>query len=525
MLTAEQINALRDRSEQLMDPIIDFLIEDIARRVSEAGQLTGTAAYDAWRLQNLGVSQKKLNNEIAKRLKVSQKDAKKLLTQAAETGYKFDLSRLPTSKAIPFAANSNLQQILDAAVMLANEDMHNFTQTIGFVTPNGNVADLTEAYQQACDFAFQKVSTGAQDYISAVRDATKNLAQKGIRFIDYESGVHTSLEAAVRRNIMGGLGIMQNQISQQNHDDLGCDGWEISAHHGSAPDHEPYQGKQYPDKEFQRLNSSLVRPIGELNCGHAASPIILGVSSPQYSAAELEAMRQENEEGVTFEGRHYTLYEAGQRQRKFERSIRKQKRKILIDETLGDTDKLQQDQIRLQVLKQNYARFSKGVGLPMQHTRMEKAGFTWKHAKAAEMFYARKATSAAAGSIFVQKNDQLAINAKKITPIEGFSDVVVHGDPKGFYLYDNNGNEYAYTPTEFAAVIKKSKSYSGGAIRLISCDTANSGASAAQELADIMGVDVMAPTKTVFVDVLGEMTVGSDPFTNDGRWVILKPRR
>lgn len=84
---------------------------------------------------------------------------------------------------------------------------------------------------------------------------------------------------------------------------------------------------------------------------------------------------------------HYTLYEATQRQRKFERSIRDRKRRILIDETVGDKDKLQTDQIRLQVLKQEYARFSKGVGLPMQHSRMEKAGFTWKHGKAAENAY------------------------------------------------------------------------------------------------------------------------------------------
>ena len=196
-----------------------------------------------------------------------------------------------------------------------------------------------------------------------------------------ETGAIVTTEEA---NVMGGLGLMQERISQQNHDDLGWNGWEISAHHGSAPDHEPYQGKQYPDDEYQRLNNSLVRPIGELNCGHAASPIILGVNSPQYTPEELEAMRQENEEGVTFDGKHYTLYEATQRQRKFERSIRDRKRRILIDETVGDKDKLQQDQIRLQVLKQEYARFSKGVGLPMQHSRMEKAGFTWKHGKAAE---------------------------------------------------------------------------------------------------------------------------------------------
>lgn len=384
MLTAYQIDVLRSKSEQLLDPITSFLIEDIAKRVSEAGQLTGTAVYQAWQLQKLGVSQKQLKKEIAKRLKVSQKEAEKLLTQAAETGYNFDMSRFPTSHAIPLSANSRLQQILDTTVKLAKEDLSNMTQTIGFVGPDGVCRELTQAYNQACDFAFQKVSTGVQDYMSAIREATRNLAEKGIRTIDYASGVHTSMEAAVRRNIMGGMGLMQEQISQQNHDDLGCDGWEISAHGGCAPDHEPIQGKQFSDKEYTALNNSLVRRIGTLNCGHAAFPIILGVNDPQYTKAELEQFREQNEEGVTYEGKHYTLYEATQRQRKLERTIRKQKRRILVDEATGDNQKLQNDQIRLQVLKQEYARFSKKNGLPMQHTRMETVGFTWDHARKAK---------------------------------------------------------------------------------------------------------------------------------------------
>ena len=103
-----------------------------------------------------------------------------------------------------------------------------------------------------------------------------------------------------------------------------------------------------------------------------------------HSEEELEEFRKQNEEGVTFDGKHYTLYEATQRQRKFERTIRKQKRRLLVDEATEDAEKLQIDQIKLQRLKQEYARFSKGVGLPVQHTRMETAGFTWKHGKAAE---------------------------------------------------------------------------------------------------------------------------------------------
>lgn len=384
MLTAAQIEALRSQSEQLLDPLTDFLIEDIAKRVSKAGQFTATASYDAWKLQQLGVSQRKLKQEIAKRLEISLKDAEKLLTQAAKTGYNFDMSRFPTSQAIPLSANSSLQQILQATVEMAKDDLTNITQTIGFVGPDGQCHELTDAYNQACDFAFQKVSTGAQDYQSAIREATRNLAEKGIRTIDYESGVHTSIEAAVRRNIMGGLGIMQEKISQSTHDTLGCDGFEISAHTASAEDHAPFQGRQYSDEAYAKLNNSLVRRIGTLNCGHAAFPIILGVHEPVYSEEELEEFRKQNEEGVTFDGKHYTLYEATQRQRKFERTIRKQKRRILVDESTEDAEKLQIDQIKLQRLKQEYARFSKGVGLPMQHARMETAGFTWKHGKAAE---------------------------------------------------------------------------------------------------------------------------------------------
>ncbi len=385
MLTPEQISVLRDMSGQLTDPIVEFLIADIADRISEAGQLTSTAAYDVWTAQKLGVSQRQLKKELRKRLKVSHRQLRQLLTQAAETGYNFDIKRFPRVQAFDFSENDSLQQILDAAIKQAQNDFTNLTQTMGFVGPDGTALELTDAYQRACDFAFEKVALGAQDYNSAVRDATRGLAEKGILTLDYLSGVHTSLEAAVRRNMMGGLGIMVEQITQQNHDMLGCDGWEISAHMGSAPDHEPYQGKQYSDEDYTRLNNSLVRRIGTLNCGHSAMPVILGVNEPQYTDAELEEFRQQNEAGVTVDGKHYTLYEATQRQRKLERAIRKRKHRILIDEHLGDKDALQADQIKLVRLREEYNRFSKAADLPKQFERMEAAGFTWKQGKAAEV--------------------------------------------------------------------------------------------------------------------------------------------
>lgn len=426
MLTAAQIRALQDKSEQLLDPITEFLIEDIAKRVKQAGQFTATASYDAWKLQELGMSQEEIKREIAKRLKISQAEAEELLTQTAETGYDFDMSSFPTDKRIPLEENTSLQQILDATIKQVGEDLSNITRTTGFVGPDGVCRELTDAYRNACDFAFQKVSTGAQDYNSAIRDATRNLANKGIRSIDYKSGRHYSIEAAVRQNIMGGLGLMQEKISESNHDLLGCDGWEISAHAASAPDHEPIQGKQYTDEAYKRLNGRLLRPIGTLNCGHAAFPIIMGVNEPQYTEEDLERMRRENEEGVTFEGRHYTMYQATQRQRKFERAIREQKRKILIDEALEDKDKLQTDQIRLVRLRQEYARFSEGVDLPMQHARAEAAGFDWKKGKAAE---------------------KAAKNARKVT--KSATETIANSakaDTMGLYRRDSNPGAFAVLP-------------------------------------------------------------------------------
>ena len=380
MLKADEINALRDAATELTQPIIDYLLRDLAQRIAAAGQLTATAQYEVWRLQQLGISQRETKKQLKKLLKVSNRELRQLLTQSAETGYNYDIRSLPQVQAIPFHRNEAVQQIVSAAVTLAREDLTNITQTLGMVDPYGNVLPLQDVYRKCMDFAFMQVSTGAADYNTAIQQATKNLADKGVYMIDYESGVHTSLEAAVRRNVMGGLGLMQEQISRRAHDDLGANGWEIDAHSNSAPDHEPIQGRQYSDAAYTALNNSLVRRIGTLNCGHSAHPIILGISPPQYTPTELERMRQENEEGITYNGRHYTGYEATQRQRNLEASMRRQKRKILVDEAAGDGEKLQTDQIKLQLLRQEYARFSKAAGLRTQTERAEAVGFGWKQA-------------------------------------------------------------------------------------------------------------------------------------------------
>ena len=392
MLTPEQIEGFRLAAGRLIDPVNTYLLKDIARRIQEAGKLTSTAAYEAWQVEWLGKGRKELERELSQLLGVTRREARKLLRSAARYGYDTTLSRYP-GHLVPFDTNQAIQQIVSAAVMLAGDELKNITQTkaILMVDPYGRYQTLPKAYCACTDYAFQQVFTGAADYNTAIRQACAGIAKHGVS-IAYASGVHTSLEAAVRRNIMGGLGLMTEQISRQNHDDLGCNGWEISAHANSAPDHEPIQGRQYSDKAYDTLNNGLVRRIGTLNCGHVASPIILSVNSPQYSAEELEKFRQDNEAGVTFDGKHYTGYEATQMQRRLERAIRAQRRRVL----LAGPEDIEPHKSRLAVLQQECERFSKSVGLRTETERLEVSGFGPKQMQSTKIVTHRAAPAAKA---------------------------------------------------------------------------------------------------------------------------------
>lgn len=383
MLPPDDIDALRILAMQITDPMTDFLLRDIARRVAEAGRITSTAGYQIWKIQGLGKSQKEVKKKLAELLNASLNEIDEIFEQAAEEGYKFDLSKLPTVEGVPFEENESLIQIVRAAVTLAQDDFTNITQTIGMISPYGQRLPLYDAYNACCDFAFKQVFTGAADYNTAVQMACRNLYQRGLVTVDYESGAEASIETAVRRNIMGGLGLMQEKISEQNHEKYGADGWEISAHAASAPDHEPIQGKQYRDEEYQKLNDSLVRRIGTLNCGHAAFPIFYGVTEPTYTAEQLEAFKRANADGITYQGKHYTTYEATQAQRRLETAIRKCKRKITVLEGAGDDDALKAARTRYTRLNQEYARFSKAAGLRTQTARLKAAGFSYKQGREA----------------------------------------------------------------------------------------------------------------------------------------------
>lgn len=144
-------------------------------------------------------------------------------------------------------------------------------------------------------------------------------------------------------------------------------------------------------------------------------------------------------------------------------------------------------------------------------------------------------------SIFVNSNDQLYHNAKKIKPLKGYSDIVMHGSPTELLAYDNDNAELTYSAEEVAELIRNSREFCGKPIRLIACQTGALKDGIAQQIADELGVNVLAPTEIVNIDILGNMFISDNDILSaiwnsssveerqkiheTGKWVEFKPRR
>lgn len=378
-MTSAQRDGLKDAVLALTEPMIDDLVKDISRRIKGAGAITETAEYQIYRAQALGASKKEVERRVAEQLKLQEEVISSLFEYVLD-------------KSLAYEDNGSLQQMADAYAEMTKSKTAEMLQNLWGTAPDGQVLPLQDAYARALDFAFRETATGVLDMETAIRRAVMPLAKRGLRTIEQRSGRSIGIEYACRRYIMDQLGALDDEVQKANHDRLGCDGWEISAHAACAPDHEPIQGRQYSDAEYEQLNNSLQRRIGHLNCGHTASPIILGVNAPQYTEAELKQFAEDNERGITYNGKHYTLYQAGQEQATMENAIRNLRRQILADEETKSPD-LQKHQIRLRVLQSEYTKFCKAANLPTRNERLQVAGFGRSQASKAVWTYRRSKVS------------------------------------------------------------------------------------------------------------------------------------
>lgn len=414
-MTQEQRDGLNDAALALTEPIIEELLKDISRRIKKAGAITDTAEYEIYRAQALGESKEAMAEAIARQLQISEEVIDSLLDYVVDNSARFEDSEY-------------LQQLSEGYAEVMKTRTAEQLKNLWATAPDGKTVPIQDAYAKALDFAFRQTATGALDLNAAIRRAVGPLAKRGLRTIEQKNGRSVGIEYACRRYLMDQMGQLDNAIQQQNHDRLGCDGWEISAHAACAPDHEPIQGRQFTDEEFEALNASLQRPIGRLNCRHVADPVLIGVDTPVYSDEELTQMAADNEKGVTYNGKHYTLYGAGQEQAAIENAIRQMRRQVLADEESGSDD-LQKHQIRLRVLQSEYSRFCRATGRRTRTERLYTAGFGRSQASKAVWTYRRNAVS----DVQVQGHTLYSVTEERVKAV-----------PKPFFRgLSNKANEQA----------------------------------------------------------------------------------
>lgn len=343
----EALEELRKKAAAVAEPIHEMLLQDIVRRVRGTGAITSTAEYQIYRAEQLGLAEKEIKRAISEQLQVSDTVIDALFEDMADLTAEFE-------------DNGQLRQLVEAYSTVSRRAAAEDFDNLWAPGPDGKLYTVKEAYGKIMDFAYMQTATGALDYQTAIRRSLKELLQRGIRTIPRADGRSMRIEYAVRQYLVNRMGEMHNAISQMNYETIGADGWEISAHAAPAPDHASYQGHQYSAEEYEQINGSLERKFGWWGCMHTVYPILLGISPPAYSDEQLQRYLDENEAGVTYEGQHYTLYEAKARKRQLESLITSTKYDVMAAE--GDPEWLRTTQLRLSRIRQEYNRFCQATG-------------------------------------------------------------------------------------------------------------------------------------------------------------------
>jgi hypothetical protein len=195
------------------------------------------------------------------------------------------------------------------------------------------------------------------------------MARDGLK-VKYPSGYERRLDTAVRQNVLDGARAVNMGSMRLLGEQFGADGVEIDAHGLCAEDHLPYQGRQFTVKEFDELQNSLERPIGQWNCRHNIHYIVLGVSPPAMTEEELEAMNESSTREITIDGVTKTRYEWSQAQRRLETEARYQNDETEMFRALGDREAAKQSDKKAAEIVDAYDRVCRETGLPPQYDRM-----------------------------------------------------------------------------------------------------------------------------------------------------------
>ena len=402
MLSDDALNRLIDPIVKRQQEINTWVIERIARRIKETGEVLPSDVQQLITLRNTGADAQKILKEIARLTQLNIIQIRQLVETVAKDAYIsakpfYDFTKTPY---IPYEQNILLKRRVHAMAVQTSDSYKNLSKSQAFMIrdlKNPSIlkpTPLAEAYQSVMDEAVQVASGGTVDYNTAMRKTIKQLADSGIRRVEYspESGRRYTqrLDTAVRRNLLDGMRQINQEMQNIVGEQFGANGVEISVHSNPAPDHAQMQGHQYTNKEFDKMQHNepfhdvqgrsyepFERAVGTLNCRHFAISIIIGVMQPNYSDKQLQDILDRNEKGYTLpNGKHLTMYECSQYQRQLETKIRYAKDGQIAARAAGNTPLAKEYQRKVNDLTTQYKEFSKACGLSVKSEKMTVSGYT-----------------------------------------------------------------------------------------------------------------------------------------------------
>ena len=396
MLDDKIINVLVDRLVSRIEQGNEYILKQMGNTIRHIGTLSPSKANQLVNILKYGGNYDKIVRKLAQITELNIRDIEKIFEAVAKENLYFakQFYEYRNIKYIPYEKNIALQNQVKALANITANKFVNFSDTrllgFGWQDEKGNVTfkGLKDTYEQVIDEAVLTVSQGKDTFDNQMYKIIKQLGGGGLKTISpktyktkdkdgniIEKHYTNRLDSAVRMNIKGALRNMSNELQKQFGEEFDYDGIEVSHHANPAPDHEFIDGQQFSKEEFEKIDSELERPVGELNCYHYIFPIILGVSKPNYTKEQLEKDKEKNKKGFNYEGKHYTLYEGTQLQRKIETEIRKAKDTQIIAKASGNKKLVQESQTRIRQLTYRYKELSQISGLPTQLERARVSGY------------------------------------------------------------------------------------------------------------------------------------------------------
>lgn len=383
-------NALAAGIEEKYRALEMSIMDDIVRRIRKAGTITDAADWQIQRLVILGNSTQDIQDLIRKAVDGNEEEVRRLYAEVIEKEYTRDraLYEKIGKEFIPYDQNPELQQLTDALVRQSTEELYNITKSTGFMLPDTTGAlrftPLADVYNGYLDDAFMGMASGAYDYNTLIRRTVNQMTSSGLRTshsfrdggsdygVDYASGWHNRVDVAARRALLTGFGQLAGRVVDLNAQRLGTNYFEVTWHAAARPEHAAWQGKVYTKEELT-TKCGLGTGPGLLgwNCRHTYYPFIPGVSERMYTDEWLADQNARESAPVKYRGKEYTAYEATQKQRALETSLRAQRERVqLLRAGDADKDDIVNAQCRYQAKLEQYRRFSQAMGLDTQTERV-----------------------------------------------------------------------------------------------------------------------------------------------------------